>query len=69
MKETDIPMQGRVMAIADVYDALVSERPYKKPFPPDKAVEIIMEGSGKHFDPLVADVFYNVRDKFEAVVR
>ena len=66
---TDIPLQGRLMAIADVYDALVSERPYKKPFPPEKAVEIIMEGAGKHFDPLVADVFYEVRDKFEAVVR
>jgi len=69
LKETDIPIQGRVMAFADVYDALVSERPYKKPFTPDKAVEIIMEGAGSQFDPFIADVFYKVRDKFEAVVR
>jgi len=69
LKETDIPFQGRVMAIADVYDALVSERPYKKPFPPDKAVEIIMENAGSQFDPFIADVFYHVRDKFEEVVR
>ncbi|MCL2792278.1 MAG: response regulator [Spirochaetaceae bacterium] len=64
----DIPLQGRVMAIADVYDALVSERPYKKAFSPEKAVEIIMENSGTQFDPSVAGVFYNARGKFEAVV-
>jgi len=69
LKEADIPFQGRVMAIADVYDALVSERPYKKPFTPDKAVEIIMENAGLQFDPLIADIFYKVRDKFGAVVR
>ena len=69
LKETDIPFQGRVMAIADVYDALVSERPYKQPFSPEKAVEIIMENAGTQFDPLIADVFYKVRDKFEAVIR
>jgi HD-GYP domain-containing protein (c-di-GMP phosphodiesterase class II) len=57
------------MAIADVYDALVSERPYKKALTPEKAVEIIMENSGTQFDPLVAGVFYKVREQFEAVVR
>jgi putative two-component system response regulator len=67
LAETDIPFQGRVMAIADVYDALVSERPYKKAFPPEKAVEIIMESAGRQFDPLIANVFYEVRDKFEQV--
>jgi len=69
LKETDIPIQGRVMAIADVYDALVSERPYKEPFTPDKAVEIIMENAGTQFDPLITDVFYKVRDQFGSVVR
>jgi len=67
LKGTDIPLQGRLMAFADVYDALMSERPYKKPFTEEDTVRIIMEGSGKHFDPIVADVFSEVRDKFFAV--
>ncbi|MCL2253231.1 MAG: response regulator [Lachnospiraceae bacterium] len=64
---TEIPLQGRIMAIADVYDALVSVRPYKNPFSDEKAVQIIMEGSGKHFDPIIADVFYEIRDEYRAV--
>jgi len=69
LKGTDIPIQGRLMAVVDVYDALVSERPYKKPFAPEEAVKIIMENSGSQFDPLVADVFFEVRGLFEAVIR
>ena len=69
LKGAEIPLQGRIMAIADVYDALVSERPYKKAFTPDKAVEIIMENAGTQFDPLVADGFYEVRGLFGAVIR
>lgn len=65
----EIPIQGRVMAIVDVYDALVSERPYKKAFTPDEAVSIIMDGAGKQFDPVIADVFFGVREQFEAVER
>ena len=65
----DIPIQGRIMAVADVYDALVSERPYKKPFTFEEAVNLIMENSGTQFDPLVAGTFYEVRDQFEAVSR
>ena len=57
LKGTEIALQGRVMAVIDVYDALVSERPYKKAFTHEEAVRIIMEDSGKHFDPLIADVF------------
>jgi len=64
---TDIPLQGRIMAIVDVYDALVSVRPYKRAFTADEAVNIIMEGAGKQFDPAIVDVFYNIRDQFEAV--
>jgi putative two-component system response regulator len=63
-----IPLQGRIMAIVDVYDALVSERPYKKPFSADQAVNIIMDNSGKQFDPAIAEVFFKVKDKFESVV-
>jgi len=64
-----IPLQGRIMAITDVYDALVSERPYKKPFTNDEAVRIIMEGAGTQFDPLIVQVFFEVRDKFEEIRR
>jgi putative two-component system response regulator len=60
----EIPLQGRMMAIADVYDALVSERPYKKPFSHEEAVEIIKKDSGSHFDPKLVDVFLNVADDF-----
>ena len=63
----DIPLQGRVMALADVYDALVSERPYKKPFTHEEAVKLIMDSAGSQFDPDIAEVFYDVRDGIEAV--
>ena len=60
----NIPIQGRIMAIIDVYDALVSERPYKKPFTPEEAVKIIMDSTGEMFDPLIADVFFDIKEKF-----
>jgi putative two-component system response regulator len=59
-----IPLQGRIMAIADVYDALVTQRPYKQPIPHDQAVKIIKEGSGTHFDPFLVQVFEKVADDF-----
>lgn len=52
-----IPLEARIMALADVYDALVSERAYKKAFPKEKAVEIILEGSGTQFDPELVPLF------------
>jgi putative two-component system response regulator len=67
LKGENIPLQGRVMAIADVYDALVSDRPYKKAFSHEEAVGIIMDGKGKHFDPQLADVFFDVSDTFRAI--
>ena len=63
----DIPLEGRLMAIADVYDALVSDRPYKETLTDEEAVRIIMDGAGKQFDPLLAKVFYEVRDQYGAV--
>ena len=60
----DIPLEGRIMVIADVYDALVSERPYKKPFTHKEAVEIIKNESGTHFDPKIVEAFLNVADDF-----
>jgi putative two-component system response regulator len=64
LKGYEIPLQGRLMAIADVYDALISERPYKKAFPKDEAVRIIIEGGGTHFDPKLIDVFERVAPQF-----
>ncbi|MCL2768334.1 MAG: response regulator [Synergistaceae bacterium] len=67
LSKEDIPLQGRLMAIVDVYDALMSERPYKKPFTEEDTVRIIMEGAGKHFDPIATDVFFEVKGQFFAV--
>ncbi len=64
----DIPLQGRLMAIADVYDALISERPYKKAFSHAKALEIILSEKGTHFDPLLIDAFVKVSDQFSAIL-
>lgn len=63
----DIPIAGRLMALADVYDALISKRVYKPPFPHSKAVELILEGRGTHFDPDVADAFEKLQAKFREI--
>jgi putative two-component system response regulator len=54
---SNIPLQGRLMALVDVYDALISERPYKKAFSPEQAVQIITEGGGTQFDPALIEIF------------
>ncbi|RYE59950.1 MAG: HD domain-containing protein [Hyphomicrobiales bacterium] len=66
---TAIPLSGRLMAIADVYDALVSGRAYKEPIPHAKAVRIIAAERGKHFDPALVDVFLKAAPKFEGILR
>ncbi|MCL2218888.1 MAG: response regulator [Chitinispirillia bacterium] len=66
LRGDDIPLEGRIMAVADVYDALVSERPYKKPFTHEEAVEIIKKDTGTHFDPKIAEAFMNAAENFEA---
>ena len=63
----DIPLQGRLMAIADVYDALISERPYKRPFTHEVAVDIIKAGSGTHFDPSLVEIFLEHEQEFREV--
>ncbi|MCL1989088.1 MAG: response regulator [Firmicutes bacterium] len=65
LKGENIPIHGRLMAIADVYDALVTERPYKEAFTHEAAVDIIMSESGKRFDPLIVKTFYNIQAKFD----
>ena len=67
LKGAEIPLQGRVMAIADVYDALVNERSYKKALSHREAVEIIRSGGGAHFDARIVDVFLQVSDLFAEV--
>ena len=57
LKGEEIPLCARIMAIADVYDALISKRCYKDAMPIDEAIKIIKEESGTHFDPLLVDVF------------
>jgi putative two-component system response regulator len=69
LKGTEIPLQGRIMAIVDAYDALISERPYKKALTAEESVKIIMENSGKQFDPLIADIFHAVSGQFKAVTK
>ncbi|MCL2008460.1 MAG: response regulator [Treponema sp.] len=66
LKGNDIPLLGRIMAIVDVYDALISERPYKKAFSHEEAVKIICEGSGKHFDPTLVEVFSRSAEQFRS---
>ncbi len=63
----DIPLIARIMAIADVYDALISVRPYKQPIPHDQAVQIIVEGRGTHFDPQLVDAFLHIEGKFREI--
>jgi len=63
----EIPLLGRMMAIGDVYDALVKPRPYKDVFTHEKAVNIILEGRGTHFDPLLTDLFEKIHHEFEKI--
>ncbi len=58
----DIPIEGRITAVADVFDALSSKRPYKPAFPMEKCMTIMEEGRAKHFDPKVLDAFFANRD-------
>ncbi len=63
LKGTDIPLSGRVVAVADVFDALSSKRCYKPAFPIDKCFAILQEESGTHFDPAIVDAFLSVREE------
>jgi len=63
----DIPLMGRIMAIADVYDALVTNRPYKRAFSHEDAVKIITDDSGKHFDPALVSCFVDANEKFRKI--
>ena len=62
-----IPLSGRIVAFADVYDALTSKRVYKEAFAHDVAKAIVLKERGKHFDPEIVDMFMRSEDKFTAV--
>jgi putative two-component system response regulator len=62
-----IPMAARIVAVADVYDALISVRPYKPAFSDDKSLSIIREETGRHFDPAVVRVFERTFDTVRAI--
>jgi len=67
LKKDQIPLSGRLMAIADVYDALISKRVYKPPMPHAEAVAIIREGRGNHFDPDLVDAFLSIHETFRNI--
>jgi len=70
LKGEEIPLSARIMAVADVFDALIAERVYKKGFPYEKAMAIITEGAGKHFDPVVVEAFTHIsKDLYDARTR
>jgi len=65
----DIPLSARLMAVADVYDALISKRVYKPAFSHDKAVDIITEGKGSHFEPLLVECFLAIAEDFKQIAQ
>ncbi len=69
LKGDAIPMSARLMAVADVYDALISQRVYKPALPHDRAVQIVFQGRGSHFDPDMVDAFIGIQDEFNDIAQ
>jgi len=67
LREHDIALSARLMAVADVYDALISERPYRPAFTHETAVELIRQGRREDFDPDVVDAMLTVEEKFKTI--
>ena len=67
LRGTDIPFPARIIAIADVYDALTSKRPYKEAWTHEDAYQTILDDAGKHFDPELVEVFKQCADQFRAI--
>jgi len=65
----DIPIPARLMAVADVYDALISRRVYKAAMPHEAAMEILRAGRGRHFDAEILDAFLDIQDEFQSIAR
>ena len=69
LRGEEIPLCARIMAVADVFDALISRRVYKKEIPVEQAVTVLEEEAGSHFDPQIVDVFLRLREKIETYLR
>jgi putative two-component system response regulator len=69
LKEYDIPLEGRLLAIFDVYDALISFRPYRGPFPANEALDMVIKGRGTQFDPVLIDIFAKLTDVITEIGR
>ena len=69
LKGDDIPVSARLMAVADVYDALISRRVYKPAFSHEESVRIMKEGRGSHFDPDILDAFLHIEEAFRTIAR
>jgi hypothetical protein len=69
LRGEEIPLAARIVAVADVYDALSSERVYKEAFPHEECVENIRSAAGKHFDPEIVKVFLRTADRFQQIAR
>ncbi|MFO7602814.1 MAG: two-component system response regulator [Gammaproteobacteria bacterium] len=67
LRGEEIPLMGRIVALADVFDALTSERPYKQAWPVEAAVDYIRESSGKHFDPQLVEIFMSNLDELLSI--
>jgi len=67
LRGEEIPVSARLMAVADVYDALISKRVYKGSMPHEEAVKIMLEGRGTHFDPDIIDALLEMQDEFETI--
>ncbi len=67
LKEEEIPLEGRIVALCDVYDALTTKRYYKEAFSFEKSKRIIIEGKGTHFDPVIVDSFLKIENQFKKI--
>ena len=69
LKEEEIPISARIMAVADVFDALVSKRCYKSPYSVEEAYTIIKDETGTHFDPVFANLFLEQKEEIAQVMK
>ena len=67
LKGPDIPIEGRIAAVADVFDALTSRRPYKQAMPMKQAFEVMAGERGTHFDPAVVDAFFGIKERLTEI--
>jgi HD-GYP domain-containing protein (c-di-GMP phosphodiesterase class II) len=68
LKAEGIPLTARVVAVADAFDAMTSDRPYRAGMPPERAFAELAAGAGTHFDPVCVEAFFRVRPKVEALL-